>query len=436
MGVTEKTERTSGVEALLPPFEIQAPLRERAVESGWPLELVQRCVDLRLSAEEIEWWFTNESLEGLEGWVGERERLTFGTLRGRAATWADEASFSELWANAPEDVGEWEVTVERHRAPFAQFQLNDNFSIRLVEDRGVVMGCGAFSYLNAYVAGEPMAIRSLLGWRVRREFRGSGVSRLLQRQVADPPTSRWVQGQFFYVRWGNLAAEQWIDSLAPGFLDNFRGAAGAPPGEVAEILQYPGRPFDGGRDGIRKAEPADLARCAALINRTHRGLDLFRPYTSAYLHDKLLEWSWAPKPEWWQHVYSWDDYWVLCENGTVVACAGLWDRGRYIRETWRLRDRDEQKTISTTALLDFGFARGREDAMARLIAFLVGETARLERGFLLAPLQFLPRVAARLASLEPVPERRGITWNVFGEEGFVIPPQPPLRRPYVDLAYW
>ncbi len=29
--------------------------------------------------------------------------------------------------------------------------------------------------------------------------------------------------------------------------------------------------------GLRRADEADLARCAELINRTHAGLDLFRP---------------------------------------------------------------------------------------------------------------------------------------------------------------
>jgi hypothetical protein len=126
-------------------------------------------------------------------------------------------------------------------------------------------------------------------------------------------------------------------------------------------------------------------------------------------------------------VYGWDDYWVLEEQGRIVACAGLWDRGRDIRDRWRHRETGEEKVIEVTGVLDFGFAAGREEAMARLLRFLIGETERLKRDYLAVPLDRLPKVAAELSDLEPLPETRALRWDLA---------DPPVTRPYTDLAYW
>jgi hypothetical protein len=143
------------------------------------------------------------------------------------------------------------------------------------------------------------------------------------------------------------------------------------------------------------------------------------------------------KPDWWGHLYGWDDYFVLEDNGRLAACAGLWDKGANVRERWRLKASADEKLIDTTALVDFGFAAGREDAMARLIAHLIGETTRLGRGYLVAPLQFLPEVAGRLEDHEPIPERRGLIWRTFdGTFNQMAVPDPPVTRAYTDLFYW
>ncbi len=92
---------------------------------------------------------------------------------------------------------------------------------------------------------------------------------------------------------------------------------------------------------------------------------------------------------------------VAEEDGRAVACAGLWDRGAHIRERWTNRETDEEHTTDRTALLDFGFAGGHEDAMARLIQHLVARTGELGRTYLMAPLQYLPTVTERLEHLEP-----------------------------------
>ena len=75
--------------------------------------------------------------------------------------------------------------------------------------------------------------------------------------------------------------------------------------------------------------------------------------------------------------------------------------------------------------------------MARLIAhFHRPDTQRLGRDVLLAPLQFLPEVAAQLAEYGPRRDPRPWLANVGRGIGEAGPPGRNPERPYTDLAYW
>jgi len=74
--------------------------------------------------------------------------------------------------------------------------------------------------------------------------------------------------------------------------------------------------------------------------------------------------------------------------------------------------------------------------MANLIAHFIGKTHRLGRDYLVAPLQQQPAVASLLSDFEPVTETRALGWFRWDETGRDLPPDPPIKRPYTDLAYW
>ena len=130
----------------------------------------------------------------------------------------------------------------------------------------------------------------------------------------------------------------------------------------------------------------------------------------------------------WPRPYTIDDFYVLERGGEVVACAGLWDRGRDVLERWRHRETGEERAMTVAALLDYGFAEGQPEAMAALIEHLIGVAGGLGRDYLVAPLETLPEVAELLAGHEPVPETRYLQWRAE---------QPPISAPtYLDLVYW
>jgi hypothetical protein len=185
---------------------------------------------------------------------------------------------------------------------------------------------------------------------------------------------------------------------------------------------------------VRPIRLADLARCVELINRTHCGLDLFRPYGVEFLRSRLDDLFWGPKPPFVPSVYGWDEMSVLEEDGEVVACGGLWDRARDVRERWHHRETGEKRFVDVTCLMDFGFADGRADAMAALIGHHLATTTELGRSALCAPLEFDHDVLVELEWAKPECETRVLETMGFSMDDMRV--ESTITRPYTDLAYW
>jgi len=403
---------------------------QRAAERGWSPDLVQRAVDLRVPVADIENWLRwiddEESVKRRLDW---HERLTFGDLRGREARGNDNEAFADLMASSAEDLGEWEITTERGPNAFAPYRLQENVTILLIEKEGLLIASCSFSGRKTIVGGKKMVVRYGQALRVRPEFRRQGYGDAVRNQSWGAGVTRPTQVQYDIMRSQNYAVVGWWKKYHPEVYDGVPEREGDIPGESVTVLQYTRRAFDGDASGIRKVAPADIPRCVEIINATHDGQDLFRPYTDAFLSDRLDDGWWGDPPDekFWPHVYGWDDHYVIEEDGRVVACAGLWDRGRDMRDRWRHKETGDERVVAAAAMMDFGFEPGREDAMARLIAYLIGETDKLGRDYLLAPLEHLPAVAEHLSDYESSPETRAFRWGA---------PEPKITRVYLDMAYW
>src|SRR2546423_6173942 len=109
----------------------------RAAGRGWPEGLLQRALDLRINRGDIDFWLKNkrQKIERIQRYLDDRELLMSGTLRVREATWSDDEGVAELYADSPEEIGDFEVTVERSPYPYAQFRLQEHVNIQILEDR-------------------------------------------------------------------------------------------------------------------------------------------------------------------------------------------------------------------------------------------------------------------------------------------------------------
>jgi hypothetical protein len=400
------------------------------------VEILDRAQELRVNRGIVEWWIKHERQTPDEArrYLAAREKLMHGTMHARLATWNDDEAVADLYANAPEDIGDWEVTVERSPYPFAQFRLQEHVSISVLEDRGVVLAATADSSRNALVGGKRTGLHIASAWRVRKEFRGQGLSRLLR--MAEGPAVGWFGFyNYYYIRSGNFGALGWIKAFIPESV-NAPSREGDVPGIPITVHHFDAAPGDGKLSGIRLARRSDLRRCVALINQTHRGQDMFRPYSTEYLEQRLDDPFWGEKPDFWVPVYGWPEYYVVEEAGKVLACGGLWDKGKNVREVWRHKETGETRSFDGTALLDFGYAEGCEDAMVRLIRHFIGLTHDLGRSYLVAPLEQLPKLVEKTEKLGPTTETRALHFQYYSREEDKWFMADSLNRPYTDLAYW
>src|SRR5260370_39219631 len=108
------------------------------IERGWtdrglPPALLVKARTLRISDTHIErLLFWNAPVERIEEEIRWADQLNNGTMRFRQVTVADNDEFCELWANAPEEIGEWDVTVERGPNGFAQFELQERPALNVL----------------------------------------------------------------------------------------------------------------------------------------------------------------------------------------------------------------------------------------------------------------------------------------------------------------
>ncbi|HLI81816.1 MAG TPA: hypothetical protein VKV03_17635 [Candidatus Binataceae bacterium] len=413
---------------------ITETLARLAIQNKWPDDLTRRIAQTGVPAAALNSWnWYSLSAEQAAAQLGWYERLTTGDLRGRDATFADNDAYSALWADAPEEVAGWEITVERGPDAFAQFRLQENVHLPVLALGPELIACCAFSRRNTMIAGRRVSVRYGQALRVRRAYRRAGYGDQVRRLAGPPAQGRPELAQYDLMRTQNFAVVNWWQKFVPGFFDNTPKRDGAVPGIPVAVAQFPAQPSDAD-PSIRLARPEDLPACAALINRTHDGRDLFRPSSAEYLESVLDEGYWGVRPgsgnpaiDWWKSIYAWSDYFVLEEGGRIRACGGLWDRGRDVRERWKKLGGHEERCVSVASILDYGYEAGAAECMTRLMRHFVGRAHQLGRDYLAAPIQHLPELVALTESMRPEQDERSLRWDLN---------DPAITKPYIDLRYW
>ena len=88
------------------PFETPADLLEAARKCGFPEDIIERARELKVNRGIIEWWVKHDrpTPDEARKYLTAREKLMFGTMRARLATWNDDEALADLYANSPEDI--------------------------------------------------------------------------------------------------------------------------------------------------------------------------------------------------------------------------------------------------------------------------------------------------------------------------------------------
>src|SRR6185295_6184368 len=180
---------------------------------------------------------------------------------------------------SPEELGDWEVTTERGPNAFAQFQLQEHVTVLVLEQAGKLIATCSFASRLVNIGGVQLPVHYGQALRVHKDHRRLGYGDQVRSLGWPVGAMRPTVAQFDYMRSQNFAVVGWWQKYSPGFFDNVPKREGEVPGISVTVLQYPSQPFTGDASGIRKARVEDLERCVALINRKHRGHDLFRTCT-------------------------------------------------------------------------------------------------------------------------------------------------------------
>lgn len=400
-------------------------LRFRAEERGWPTDLLDRALGAFLPMSEVRRLLrpNGPSVRSVERRVEAAERITGGAIRARELTTRDLDAFADLWQASSEVIGEMAVTVERDPNPLAQFRLHEDPSITVLDENGVLLACTSWDTANVLVAGERRTVLISQGMRVRDDRRREGLGDTV-RLAPFRALIKECDAQFMYMRAENVGVMNFLKGVG------FRADHERP--QTSAVVSYLSPPTNAPvYDGVRRGASDDIPACARLINESHLGLDLFRPVTTELLEMRLEGGSWSRVAKSAaSHVYGWQDFWVVEEGGEVVACAGLWDRGRDVRERW-LAPNGTTNVFSYSALLDIGWAPGSQAQLAQLVEHLAVETGRLGRGALAIPLHEVTACGDALGHIGRRDEHRVLEWTPFSVD---CPRE--LKRAHIDLRYW
>lgn len=325
-------------------------------------------------------------------------------VRIREATLADGPALAEVERRAPLVFGEGALVLDRGDDYFAAARLMEDVVVLLAEVDGEPAGvlCGAFH--RARVGGVTRRLMYVHHARIDSAYQRVGLGRALaQRLRAIMDERRGVDSQYWYISKANAASQAFVAaspgkwSVAPEYLDLDCALLAGPP---------VGRP----------ATPADLAHVGRVLNATHRGAEMFLPYTQRSLAERMAR---APAQ------YGWDRLWL---NGGAVA--GVWPEGESI--AGRLRQPSGEWAESRAAVvLDYGCLPGHEGELLALLRAWCGWLA--PRG--MSALSLFTSEGRRLRD-ELLPLAASISRFDLWTPDLAEPPGARERGLYVDAVYF
>jgi hypothetical protein len=280
--------------------------------------------------------------------------------RIRRARPSDNDALIELERRVRLDLGATVLTFDRSPDFFAQHRLQEHPLVLVAEEAGEPVAVMAGAWHDTRLGGRDQRLLYIHKARVPAERHGTGLAAALALELGR-------RGR----RWG-VENGYWF--IGPG---NARATAFAQKGGLASIVATVGLlHFDttreaGARGRLRPVAPTEAKAVVDLLNRTHGGQELFRPYTVGSLSRRLCR-----SPEYgWGHLFGVD------EGGELAAVVGLWDQGRSLRVTSFDKATGQTHTVSRAAVADYGFRRGAGEALAALLreaAAVAGSWGRQE----------------------------------------------------------
>ena len=276
----------------------------------------------------------------------------------REATQADNDALIDLELHSPLDLGDRTIVFDRSPNFFAHQEMQEHGRVLVAEEEGKLVAVVAGAWQDVMIDGNRRRLLYVHQGRTLPEHRREHVATDL------------VIRNFLLAREENVETPYWLispdngTSLAfnrqieveswpvDGRIDNFDVTARRPAGS-----------------NVGAVGPDDLPRALELINETHRGRELFLPYTAESLRRRLQQ---SPG-------YSWRHWRGYRSRQGLVAVAGMWDFDRSLRITESSKSGDSVHVSVPALVLDYGYRQGAEEAMVEVFMALMEAAAHAER---------------------------------------------------------
>jgi ribosomal protein S18 acetylase RimI-like enzyme len=315
----------------------------------------------------------------------------------------------------------------------ARYALYDNWNVLVAEEEdGAVGGWIGWTVKQSSVQQEPYVY--LVEVMVHPDFRRTGVATALTHAVEKQAQETGSKHLYSYIYGPNDASKALSEKLGYASMRALKSCAVTAYKKAAIAENYT----------IERVTIRDIPAVVRLINRYYAGHTHFAPYSPEGFASHLIG---IPG-------YGLEQFWVAREKeaeGTVVACAGLWDWSVlaemcYTKEPrmWKVmrallgflslfgrmpRIPAEGEYFKVYFMTDYAFVPDHADAMSALIGSFNNIVLDANRDFFVANLDPDDPLGAVLKKFKPQID----TWQIYAkaiEPGGELPAFTPF---YVDI---
>ncbi len=326
-------------------------------------------------------------------------------LTVRDATPEDNDALIRLELESPLVMGDIEIAFDRAPDFLARHRLHPGCRVVVGEMDGRLVGIVAGVIHRARIGGQSRLVQYIHQGRIHRSAQRRGVASALSLTLLKWGREQGAETPYWFIGENNAA------SMA------FGGRGGGKWSVPVTFRDY--QVADASATPASRVPPEQLSATVALINAAHEGQEFFEPFTAESFAARLSQ-----DPQ-----YGPDCLRGVIEDGRLVAVAGLWDEGALVTEVRLDRSTGEVRRSSVAAVLDWGWAPGREDAFAALLRSLAAEARALGRDAL--------TMCEPAPGALPDPGLPSRSWSLNIFTPAVYPPAAEdVKGIFVDLVYF
>jgi N-acetylglutamate synthase-like GNAT family acetyltransferase len=216
---------------------------------------------------------------------------------------SDNTIMLEIEKLSPQGNEKFAMGVDRSPDITARYKIYDNWRVLIAEEEGKIVGWAGLILKQNPLQGDKYIY--FVEVVVHPEFRKKGIATLLALELEKNVSETGADNIYCFISEQNDASNALVRKL--GYSDMRKCI-------VCWRSAYKKANIED-KFTIERVDKRDIIEVVNLINDYYRECILFVPYTSESFESHLNE---IP-------AYGLENFWVVKENGKIIACAGLWD---------------------------------------------------------------------------------------------------------------